>query len=110
MLEKQGVKNSGTRLECIGDAEGGRLGFGGPGAGEMGIDRSGKEGDPTFEMFLAKREDGMLGPGAPAIIASAEEHGAPEGIHRGQVMVPIDFGNFVENRAEDLIAGHMVVE
>ena len=109
MVEER-VEDAGAGLERVGDAEGDGFGFGRFGSGKVGVDGFAEEFHPAFELFLLEREDGVLGPGAAFVFAGAEEQGTPKRIHGGQVVVPIDLGDVVKNRAKRGIAVHPVVE
>jgi len=110
LLIEERIEDAGAGLESVGDAEGGGFGFGGFGAGEICVDRLAEEFHPTFKLFLLEGKDGVLGPGLAFVIAGAEKHLGPEGIHRGEVMLPIDLCDFVENRTENLVPVNAVVE
>lgn len=109
MVEER-VEDAGAGLEGVGDAEGDGFCFGGFGAGEVSVDCFAEEFYPAFELFLLEREDSVLGPGAAFVFAGAEKHRAPEGIHRREMMLPIDFGDFVKDRSENFVAIDSVVE
>ena len=109
MVEER-VEDAGAGLERVGDAEGDGFGFGRFGSGEVGVDGFAEEFYPAFELFLLEREDGVLRPGTAFVFTGAKEHGAPEGIHCWEMMFPIDFGDFVEDGAENVIAIDAVVE
>ena len=61
-------------------------------------------------MFFADRQGSVLGPGAAFVGGRAEKHRAPKGIHGGQVMLPINASNFVEDGAEQFVAPDAVVK
>ena len=52
----------------------------------------------------------MFWPGLAFVFAGAEKHFGPERIHGGEMMVPIDLGDVVEDGAENIVAIHAVVE
>ena len=69
---------------------------------------------PAFEV---RRREGALGVDqlvgsqwTPGVARQAEEQPAPEGGQLGQVLGPIDPGDVVEHRPEDVVLGHVAVE
>ena len=109
LIEKR-IEDAGAGLESVGDAERGGFRLGGFGAGEICVDRLAEEFYPALELLFFKGQNGVFGPRLAFVIASAEKHFGPEGIHGGEVMVPIDFSDFVEDGPEDVIAVDAIVE
>ena len=109
MVEER-VEDAGAVLEVVGDAEGGGFGFGGFGAGEVGVDGFAEKFYPAFELFLLEGKDGVFGPGAAFVFAGAEEHGDPERINGREMMFPIDLGDVVEDGTENFVTIDAVVE
>ena len=52
----------------------------------------------------------MFWPGLAFVFAGAEKHFGPERIHGGEVMVPIDLRDVIENGPENIVSIHAVVE
>ena len=86
----------------------------GIGALEEGVDAFLEEGEPAVELFLAKvsfgEEFGVGGDGVALVAAVAEENGLPEVVHFGEVGVPVDGGEVVEDEAEEIVGADALVE
>ena len=110
LLIEEGVENAESRLEGIRDAEGVIAGFRCFWAGEILLHRFAEERDPTLKMGLADGEDSMFWERFPAVGHGAKEKRAPEFIHGREVMVPIHFGEIIENRAQNFVLIHLLVK
>jgi hypothetical protein len=110
LLKEEGIENAHASLEGVGDAQGVAFGFFGFGAGEQFVDGGAEEGDPAFEVFLFQGEDHVFGHGLAFKGHGAEKKGAPEGIHGGQVLGPIDLRQVIEDGAQQRVGVHFVVK
>ena len=61
-------------------------------------------------MFLLKREDRVFHPWLAFVNRLSQQHRRPKGIHCGEMVIPIHFGNVIEHRTEHFVFVDTVVE
>lgn len=61
-------------------------------------------------MLLLEREHRVFHPGLAFVNGLSQQHRRPERIHRREMMVPIDFGDVVEDRAEHFVFVDTIVK
>jgi hypothetical protein len=110
LLKEEGIENAHAGLEGVGDAQGVIFGFFGFWAGEQFVHGGAEEGDPAFEVFLFQGQDHVFGHGLAFKGHGAEEKGAPERIHGGQMLGPIDLRQVIEDGAQQRVGVHFVVK
>lgn len=86
----------------------------GIGAAEEMVHGLAEKEEPAVKLgathFGLRRQFGMRSHGIAGVAAGAEEHGLPKGIHAGQVSVPVDPGNFIEDETQKLVLPHDLVK
>src|SRR5439155_22050663 len=96
--------------KCIGDARRDVFGLDRFRTGKVFIDSLFEQRQPAAKVGGVNRQERVLGPGLPLVSTVAQQERTPELVHRGQVFLPIDLSQIVEDRRKQLVAVHLLVK